>query len=89
MSKTHILPVIYTSSANSGHYATSNDLFSSDTLYEVLTGPHAGLRGSRRTLEKLLGPCTEADPYAAISCETGMVLLHLSNAAGMMPAIAA
>lgn len=72
---TRILPLVY----SNGQYVTEDDLFSSDTLYEVISGPHAGRRGARRELEALCGLCVEADWFSAVSCETGAILRRVNN----------
>lgn len=72
---TKILPLVYLNGKpvvfSAGQYEIR--------LYEVISGPYVSQRGSINGLRELCGEVIVPNIYAAVSCETGDMLLNLGS----------
>jgi hypothetical protein len=72
---TKILPLIL----SNGDPVVVDVVFDHLIVYEVISGPYAGQRGTQSELRELCGEVEVLDWFSAVSCETGRVLLRVGD----------
>lgn len=81
-STTPILPVVY---EDNGDPVEVSTVFCYEPVYQVMSGPHRGLRGPQCQLREYCGEVSVAGTQLAVSCETGAILVHVRGEKGERP----